>query len=213
MSTIKASALTRPDICLSTTSFFTCLSKDLIDPLGAVLAVFSPETTSLVGQALGFKVRLSDCQLDAIAKLKQRAGDAAKAMVKPPAQVYSHLDFERSSSGSRNIENFLYQLPDLFAAASVKLLDDTGAITIVQNGSRLKIQWHEIAKRAPSYFDAVVGVTGFQTAKISSRDYGKTVIRKLLTLLPTSTGAVEPVARVKAFSANVYGKSIAPLEF
>ena len=194
----------------------TIRSKDLIDPLGTVLAVFTPVSTPSVGLHLGFKIELSDYQLDAMAELKDRATKNAGTVKKsvPSVQVFSHLDFERSMTGGRNIEAFLQRLPDRFASHGGKLLDNTGAITITigLHGPRRKVQWSEIVKRAPSYFDTVIGQKGFQKKAVNSRDYGKAVAQRLGCLLPASTGISQPLADVKIFAASVYRNSVAPLE-
>ena len=78
-----------------------------------------------VGEPLSYTIRLSDSQLDGLANLK--ANVAEQSSVKPhvSSPVYTHLDFQRSSAGSKNVEEFLLR----FLASGHKLLDAKGANT------------------------------------------------------------------------------------
>lgn len=72
---------------------------------------------------------------------------------KPDLVEWLPQDFGKNAKGARNIQEWLKGLPAQWKKHGHNLLDNANQIKVVNLGQAVRVDWQNIARSAPSFFD------------------------------------------------------------
>ncbi|CAE7783785.1 KIN14F [Symbiodinium sp. CCMP2592] len=163
-----------------------CLEKET-----RIVCTLSKETVAAIAKLEAEPDLLQQMPLPNIPVPEPAVGE-----IKTEQKIYTFQDFSRTIAGTKAIEGWMRELPQMYETAGIELLKE-GKIRVKMPGGQDKdFAWESIVLRTADAFDLMLD-------KLSGKKYGKTILQKFLDLLPDTSDKKKCVNQVRMFVAHV----------
>ena len=157
---------------------------DLLDPVGSLLGQMVPTSVAFKGfmDAALLVLRFSEKQIACVEQVKQKPSlFIPKELGEIPVpevqhNVYSHRSFKQGVAGTKNIIQFMEELPKHFESRGLPFLEQGFCVVGAE-----KVAWKELVQQVPDYFDVV-------TVGCNKDSFGKVVLTKFAGLTADAEG-------------------------
>ena len=185
-------------------SFFACgLSPDyLLDPAQHILGEIKVGSFKCTAEHTLLSV--SDATLEAVERLKEQPSLLKPVTISLPipdvgesvpgkGKIWTWMDFTRQLQGTYAIQRWMRDLPSLYEAAEIPLLNQEKQIVVKAASGA---EWEEVALRTPDAFDLLLD-------KVTGAKFGKSVLHNFLQLVPDKKDPKGCVHKIVKFVEKV----------